>query len=84
MYLKLWNTIAFCERVNFAEEAYNLVVEAYDPVHPQVQEAAGELINILIMKGDLYDGDGIDQESELVAEGAFNLANVIDLLDGDN
>jgi hypothetical protein len=57
MYLKLWNTIAFCERVNFAEEAYNLVVEAYDPVHPQVQEAAGELINILIMKGDLYDGD---------------------------
>jgi hypothetical protein len=33
--------------LSFAEECYNLVVEAYDPVHPQVQEAAGLLINIL-------------------------------------
>jgi hypothetical protein len=28
----------------FAEEAYNVVVIAYDPVHPQVQQAAGMLI----------------------------------------
>jgi hypothetical protein len=76
----------------FAEEAYNLVVEAYDPVHLQVQEAAGVLIRILIAKGDLYDAEryaqvtygnlrdkknGIDQETEVVATGAFNLANVI-------
>jgi hypothetical protein len=82
----------------FAEEAYNLVVEAYDPVHPQVQEAAGKLIIILIAKGDLYDGEryaqitysnlrdkknGIDQESEVVAVGAHNLANVIYRLEGD-
>ena len=85
--------------VLFAKEAYNLVVEAYDSVHFQVQEAAVILIEILIEKGDLFDAEryaqvtygnlrdkknGIDQESELVAEGAFNLANVIDLLDGDN
>jgi hypothetical protein len=79
----------------FAEEAYNLVVEAYDPVHPQVpqvQEAAGVFTDILIMKGDLYDAEhyaqvtygtlrdkknGIDQNSEVVAQGAYNLANVI-------
>jgi flagellar hook assembly protein FlgD len=78
--------------VTSAEECYNLVVEAYDPVHPQVQEAAGVLINILISKGDLFDAEcyaqvtygnlrdkknGIDQESEAVAEGAYNLADVI-------
>jgi hypothetical protein len=43
------------EALTFAEEAYNLVVETYDCIHPQVQEAAGVLINILISKGDLYD-----------------------------
>jgi hypothetical protein len=82
----------------FAEEAYNLVVEAYDPVHPQVQEAAGILIDILIMKGDLYDAEryaqvtygnlrdkknGIDQNSKVVAQGALNLANVILRQKGD-
>jgi hypothetical protein len=41
------------DELTFAEECYNLVVEAYDPVHPQVQEAAGLLIEILISKGDL-------------------------------
>jgi hypothetical protein len=82
----------------FAEEAYNLVVEAYDPVHPQVQEAAGMLIHILISKGDLYDAEryaqvtygnlrdkknGMDQEGEEMASGAFNLANVIFKQEGD-
>jgi hypothetical protein len=43
--------------LTFAEESYNLVVEAYDCVHPQVQQAAGILINILIAKGDLYDAE---------------------------
>jgi tetratricopeptide (TPR) repeat protein len=86
------------DAVNFAEEAYNLVVEVYDPVHPQVQEAAGVLITILIEKGDLFDAEryaqvtygnlrdkknGIDQESEAVAEGAYNLADVIDKQKGD-
>jgi hypothetical protein len=82
----------------FAEEAYNLVVEAYDPVHPQVQEAAGIMINILIKQGDLFDAEryaqvtygnlrdkknGIDQGSEVVAVGAYNLANVIYRQKGD-
>jgi hypothetical protein len=84
--------------VTVAEEAYNLVVEAYGCVHPQVQEAAGVLINILIMKGDYYDAEryaevtysnlkdrknGMNQESEEVAMGAQNLANVILRQKGD-
>jgi len=84
--------------VKFSEEAYNLVVEAYDPVHRKVQEAAGMLINLLIDKGDLYDAfrfaeqtysnlkdhkHGIDQESEDVACGAYNLADVILQQKGD-
>jgi tetratricopeptide (TPR) repeat protein len=86
------------DAVTFAEECYNLVVEAYDPVHPQVQKAAGILIDILISKGDLFDAEryaqvtygnlrdkknGMDQESAAVAEGAYNLANVIYQQDGD-
>jgi hypothetical protein len=86
------------DALTIAEECYNLVVEAYNPVHPQVQEAAGILIDILISKGDLFDAEryaqvtygnlrdkknGIDQESEAVAEGAYNLANVIFQQDGD-
>jgi tetratricopeptide (TPR) repeat protein len=88
----------YSDAVIFAEECYNLVVEAYDPVHPQVQEAAGLLVEILISKGDLFDAEryaqvtygnlrdgknGIDQDSEAVALGAYNLANVILRQDGD-
>jgi tetratricopeptide (TPR) repeat protein len=84
--------------VIFAEEAYNLVVEAYDCVHPQVQEAAGVLIDILISKGDLYDAERyaqvtygnlrdkknrMDQEGEEMATGAYNLANVIQWQKGE-
>jgi hypothetical protein len=86
------------DAVTFAEKGYNLVVEAYDPVHPQVLEAAGILIDILISKGDLYDAEryaqvtygnlrdkknGIDQESGVVADGASNLADVILQQNGD-
>jgi hypothetical protein len=88
----------YSDALSFAEECYNLVVEAYDPVHPQVQEAAGVLINILISKGNLFDAErydqvtygnlrdkknGIDQESEALALGAYNLADVIYRQDGD-
>jgi hypothetical protein len=81
------------------EVLYNLVVEAYDPVHPQVQEAAGLLIESLIRKDDLFDAEqyaqvtygnlrdrnnGMDQESEAVAEGAYNLADVIHRQGGDH
>jgi hypothetical protein len=45
------------QAVDFAEECYNTVVVAYDPVHPQVQEAAGVLIDILISKGNLLDAE---------------------------
>jgi hypothetical protein len=84
--------------VAFAEEAYNLVVEAYDPVHPQVQQAAGILIRTLIWKGDLFDAEryaqvtygnlrdkknGMDQEGDEMATGAFNLASVILHQNGD-
>jgi hypothetical protein len=82
----------FSGAVSFAEEAYNVCVDAYDPVHPQVQEAAGMLIHSLIKQGDLFNAErfaeqtyanlrdiknGMDQEGEGVAEGAYNLADVI-------
>jgi tetratricopeptide (TPR) repeat protein len=84
--------------VSFAEECYNTVVEAYDPVHPKVLKAAGILINLLCKKGDLYDAEryaqvtygtlrdkknGIDQEGEDMAMGVQNLAGVILLQNGD-
>jgi hypothetical protein len=88
----------FEEAIIFAEEAYNVVVVAYDCVHPLVQKAAGILISCLIMKGNLVDAEryaevtyanlrdhknGMDQESEDVAMGAYNLANVIFRQNGD-
>jgi tetratricopeptide (TPR) repeat protein len=84
--------------LSFAEECYNLVAEAYDPVHSQVQEAAGILIRILIRKGDLFDAqryaqqtyenlkdkkNGINQKSAELATGAYNLADVIYQQKGD-
>jgi ATP/maltotriose-dependent transcriptional regulator MalT len=71
--------------VTFAEEAYNVAVIAYDPVHPQVQQAAGMLIACLIHNGDLCNAErfaqqtyenlrdrknGMDQEGEEVAMGS--------------
>jgi tetratricopeptide (TPR) repeat protein len=88
----------FIDALPFVEEAYDLVAIAYNPVHPQVQEAAGALIECLIHKGDLYDAkrfaeatldslkdpaNGLDQESEAVAGGYYNLANVINQQKGD-
>jgi hypothetical protein len=82
----------FSGAVTFAEDAYNLVAITYDPVHPQVQRAAGKLINGLMKKGDLlnaeryaqqtYDNlkdhkNGIDQEGDEIAQGAHNLAFVL-------
>jgi tetratricopeptide (TPR) repeat protein len=84
--------------VTFAEEAYNVVVDAYDPVHRQVQQAAGMLIDSLIQEGDLFNAErfaqqtyenlkdrknGMDQEGEEVAHGSHNLADVIYRQDGD-
>jgi tetratricopeptide (TPR) repeat protein len=82
----------YSSAVSFAEEAYNVCVDANDPVHPQVQQAAGMLINSLIHKGDFFNAErfaeqtyqnlrdiknGMDQEGEEVAKGAYNLADVI-------
>eukprot|EP00596_Hydrurales_sp_CCMP1899_P010685 CAMPEP_0119044520 /NCGR_PEP_ID=MMETSP1177-20130426/32020_1 /TAXON_ID=2985 /ORGANISM="Ochromonas sp, Strain CCMP1899" /LENGTH=329 /DNA_ID=CAMNT_0007014709 /DNA_START=170 /DNA_END=1160 /DNA_ORIENTATION=+ len=81
----------FSGAVTFAEEAYNVCVDVYDLVHPQVQQAAGLLISSLIKQGDVFNAEryadqtyanlkdiknGIDQEGEDVAKGAFNLADV--------
>jgi tetratricopeptide (TPR) repeat protein len=82
----------YADAVSFAEEAYNLVAIAYNPVHPEVQRAAGTLIECLIYKGALYDAErfsqmildslkdpmnGLDQDSEEVAKGHYHLAHVI-------
>eukprot|EP00596_Hydrurales_sp_CCMP1899_P006824 CAMPEP_0119035792 /NCGR_PEP_ID=MMETSP1177-20130426/3018_1 /TAXON_ID=2985 /ORGANISM="Ochromonas sp, Strain CCMP1899" /LENGTH=395 /DNA_ID=CAMNT_0006994563 /DNA_START=262 /DNA_END=1449 /DNA_ORIENTATION=+ len=75
-----------------AEEAYNIVAIFYNPVHPKVQLAANALIECLTFKGDLDTAEtfaqmtldslkdpknGLDQQSEEVALGYYNLANVI-------
>jgi tetratricopeptide (TPR) repeat protein len=75
-----------------AEEAYDIVAIAYNPVHPQVQEAAGKLIQCLTFKGDLDKAElfaqmtldslkdranKVDQEGEEVAEGYFNVGRVL-------
>jgi tetratricopeptide (TPR) repeat protein len=86
------------EALLFAEEAYNCVAIAYNPVHPKVQEAASTLIECLIFKDDfdkaetfaqmtldsLKDpGNGLDQQSEAVARGYYDLGNVINQQDRD-
>jgi hypothetical protein len=82
----------------FAEECYNVVVESHDCVHPQVQKAAGVLIDILIKMGNLFDAEryaqvtysnlrdkknGINQEGSEVGNGACDLATVIFRQKGD-
>jgi tetratricopeptide (TPR) repeat protein len=88
----------YVDALPFAEEAYDLVAIVYNPVHPRVQDAAGMLINCHIYLGDLYNAErfaeatldslkdpanGLDQESEEVANGYHNLANVINIKKGD-
>ena len=80
--------------VILAEEAYNFVAIAYNSVHPQVQEAAGKLIQCFTLKGDLDKAElfaqmtldslkdranKVDQVGEEVAEGYFNLGRVLSL-----
>jgi hypothetical protein len=82
----------YVEAVAFAEEAYDCVAIAYNPVHPKVQEAADNLIQYLAHKGNLYNAERfaeatldslkdpankLNQQSEEVAIGYYNLANVI-------
>jgi tetratricopeptide (TPR) repeat protein len=79
----------YSDAIIFAEEAYNLVAIAYNPVHLEVQKAASTLIQALILNGDMYDArrfaeaalsslkdpaNGIDQESDEVAQGYYNFA----------
>jgi tetratricopeptide (TPR) repeat protein len=86
------------EALTFAEEAYNCVAIAYNPVHPKVQNAASTLIECLICKGDFVHaetfaqmtldslkdpGNGLDQQSEAVANGYHDLGNVISQQKGD-
>jgi tetratricopeptide (TPR) repeat protein len=92
------NQIDYPGALAFAEECYNVVVEAYNCVHPQVLKAAGVLIDILIKMDNLFDAErcaqvtysnlrdkknGIDQEGSEVANGACNLADVIFHQEGD-
>jgi hypothetical protein len=78
--------------LSFAEETYNVVVDTYNPVHPQVQESAGWLIGCLIQVDDLPNAErfaeqtysnlrdiknGMDQECGQIAQGACNLADII-------
>jgi tetratricopeptide (TPR) repeat protein len=86
------------EALVFAEEAYNCVAIAYNPVHPEVQNTASTLIECLLYKRDfdhaetfaqmtldsLKDpGNGLDQQSEAVAKGYYDLGRVINQKKGD-
>jgi tetratricopeptide (TPR) repeat protein len=98
-YADLWKRQGnFVKAMPFAEEAYNCVAEAYDPVHPKVQVSAGELIELLVHKGDFFNAERfaqltlgslkdpmnkLDQEGDMVARGYYDLANVIYLQQED-
>eukprot|EP00596_Hydrurales_sp_CCMP1899_P004101 CAMPEP_0119037562 /NCGR_PEP_ID=MMETSP1177-20130426/5992_1 /TAXON_ID=2985 /ORGANISM="Ochromonas sp, Strain CCMP1899" /LENGTH=464 /DNA_ID=CAMNT_0006999011 /DNA_START=34 /DNA_END=1428 /DNA_ORIENTATION=+ len=88
----------YSDASTFAEEAYNCVAIAYNPVHQEVQAAAGNLIDCLIQLGNFYDAErfaqvsldnlkdpanGLNQMSEDVARGHHNLGNVILKQGGD-
>jgi tetratricopeptide (TPR) repeat protein len=88
----------YAAAVASAEEAYNYAGVTYNPVHPEVQEAACNLIEYLTHEGDLYNAErftqatldslkdpknGLVQQSEEVARGYYNLANVINQQKGD-
>jgi tetratricopeptide (TPR) repeat protein len=88
----------YADALTVAEEAYDCVAVTYNPVHPDVQAAASILIGCLTIKGELYDAERLakftldilkdpanklDQESEAVANGYFDLAKVIYKQEGD-
>jgi hypothetical protein len=88
----------YVDGLALAEEAYNCVAIAYNPVHPEVQAAAGTLIECLIHKGDSYNAEryaeltleslkdpknGLNQQSEEVSKGYYFLAKAIDKRTGD-
>jgi hypothetical protein len=71
------------EAIELAEEAYILISGAFGPVHPDVQNAASTLIQLLIANGDYSRADdyarmnyenltdshnGIDQDTKQVAD----------------
>jgi tetratricopeptide (TPR) repeat protein len=89
----------FAVALSFAEEAYNCAAEAYNPVHPEVQVAAGALIRCLTHTGNLQSAETfaqmtldilrdpankMDQEGEQVGIGYYNLAKVIGALNNDD
>jgi hypothetical protein len=76
----------------------NCAAVAYNPVHPKVQNAAGTLIECLTRKGDLCKAElfaqmtfdslkdpqnGLDQQSEAVARGYYDITKVITDQRGD-
>jgi tetratricopeptide (TPR) repeat protein len=82
----------YADALMIAEEAYNCVAVAYNPVHPRVQHAASTLIECLTRKGDLCKAElyaqmtldslkdpqnGLDQQSKAVENGYYDLASVI-------
>jgi hypothetical protein len=49
--------------LSFAEDAYNCVAIAFNPVHPEVQKAASLLIECLSCKGDFDHAETFAQMS---------------------
>jgi tetratricopeptide (TPR) repeat protein len=88
----------FADAVTYDEENYNCAAIAYNPVHPEVQSAASTLIECLILIHD-YDkaeifaqmtldslkdpANGVNQRSEAVAKGHYDLALCINEQNGN-
>jgi hypothetical protein len=88
----------YADALIYAEEAYDCAAVAYNPVHPKVQNASSLLIECLTIQGDLCKAElyaqmtldslkdpqnGLDQLSEAVARGHYDLAKVITDQRGD-
>jgi hypothetical protein len=88
----------FADALFFALHAYNCENSAENPTYSKTQSAASDLIESLTQIGDfdrseiyaqvtldksLYPANGVDQNSEEVAVGYFNLGRVILRKNGD-
>jgi hypothetical protein len=66
----------FTEASVFAEENYNCLAEAHNPVHPDVLAAAGTLIECLIQKNDTHHLN----KAELFAQVSLGMFSIVKLV----
>jgi hypothetical protein len=67
----------YADAVIYAEEAYNLVAVAYNPVHPKVQAAANVLTGCLFHTGDLFNAERFAQATLDSLNGSTSNGSII-------